>query len=77
MPLNGLEGKFGRVCGNASLSLVKELHGLLLLTLPQNPMVNPSVESTAGESKVLLKVHLAVTAAGSADRKAPLLASLY
>ena len=30
----------------------------------------------AGESKVLLKVHLAVTAAGSADRKTPPLADL-
>ena len=31
-------------------------------------MLNPSVENRAGESKVLLKVHLAVTADGSADR---------
>lgn len=35
-------------------------------------ILNPSVESTAGESKV----HLAVTAAGSADRKTPPLADL-
>ena len=44
------------------------VHGKNPLQHYHKTMLNPSVESTAGESKVLLKVHLAVTTAGSAGR---------
>ncbi|GEM_PF-5756715 len=68
MPLGRVEGEFGQDWGATKRLKFGGTHGKSFLQYYPKTTLNPWVENRAGESKVLLKVHLAVTAVGSADR---------